>query len=821
MFLIVQKAGAQLALLNSPQDTVDLLHHLVKEELLQQMTANPLKNKISPALKNINAATVDTLSDFLLQQLRQLGHTTLSAGNSIRTTAFQETKELLRRQITGLMQTQDIKNMFSQVTGMAKQPALAWEHGSVLITGQVAPVLLSEKSVVTNNTMVNSSWKVLGVPIILQLARQDLWGRDYYSRNNFSVQFDREAYLSSIKNAIRLKIRPADLLPDYNTVLTKIKASALSGLRSSLDSINASCKGMLTRQLQQLGDPENFFTAPEDLLRDKLLSPALLQDLDNKKNQLAQLQQQLNEGDDANKVLYDSLLGSIQVIGSVKAMLNKIESFKMAVRQNGLFEKLERANQFSEDGLREGLNDPDKIKALAKEQLNISGLQKFLLNISSLQLGLNVSDLSPLTMSQFTSSGVSASFTSNKSYVFFMAGKEKNYSSLYDRPFADNISFAAPGAAIGARIGRGALSATHAHLSLFSYKHSNNQYEERLASVVPGKTVVFTLSNQLKMNAANYFNLEVSSSKHSYDNQEHNTDSLLMGANDIKQITGQSDIVQRVAVTLQWTGEVEDKKLSYAVHGTHIGREYNNPGNMFLSRGTNELGASLKKTFSGEKLQLSARGNYRSYQYGAKSLNYQIYLQAKWKFNKGQYLAVSYQPVRSLRQDHHTTMGAIESNRLAVDANWRRRFHKNTYQHFVSLALLQNSYRADSILSANHSLLINSMQTVTRGDKSYYLNLQYNQSAGLANAAVFNTQFNAEAGCSYSLFKGLVASTAINYNSTKNWFQQAGIKLSMSGQFGENCMIGFYTWVVKNIKEQHPVNMDMMRLDWSIRYLLR
>src|SRR5689334_11500605 len=124
------------------------------------------------------------------------------------------------------------------------------------------------------------------------------------------------------------------------------------------------------------------------------------------------------------------------------------------------------------------------------------------------------------------------------------------------------------------------------------------------------------------------------------------------------------------------------------------------------------------------------------------------------------------------------------SNRLSLDMNIRRRFGKINYQNLISLAALKNNYNFDTVPVNNHSLLISSMQTITINKKSYYLNIQYNKASTASALALFNTQFTCNAGIVYNIGKTIMASTGINYNSTQDWFQQAGIKQGFSGQLG-------------------------------------
>jgi hypothetical protein len=48
-----------------------------------------------------------------------------------------------------------------------------------------------------------------------------------------------------------------------------------------------------------------------------------------------------------------------------------------------------------------------------------------------------------------------------------------------------------------------------------------------------------------------------------------------------------------------------------------------------------------------------------------------------------------------------------------------------------------------------------------------------------------------------------------------------GIKQGISGQLGEKFIVSFYTDIFKNIKKYRPGNMDNLRLDWSLQYLIK
>ncbi len=826
LLLGVQCVAQTTDSLVSRQDSLLALRQWMRNEILQQLQQNNAwqkiqQNKLRAALKD--SAAIDTLSRLVMVQMHQLGNTGISSVKPVVMEAVASNKKLFQQQFMQSLQTKEMSDIFSQFTSILHQPVLQWKSGSVSITGQIAPSLFNTGSVFINTNMLNSSWAVLGIPMALQFSRQDFTGSEYHSRNIFSFKFDREAWLHSLRDKVKLKINASDLLPDYNDALQKIKNESLGRLTSSLDSINAAYKGFLRTQLAQLGDPEALLKGDIGALRDKLLSADFLRNIGDQKNQLALLQQQLDAGGTPDMVLYDSLSQSVQCITGVNSIISKINSFKDDIRKTGLLDRLQQAAQFKNNSLQQWLQEPDRLKSLAKDQLDLGGLQKIFLNINQLQIGMNTVSLSPLTVYQYTNNGINAEFVNNKTYLFFLAGKQKEFANLYDNRFAIS-SFSADNTAMGIRVGRGDLQSSHAHFSLFSYQQQKSSYGTGLLSVVPGKTVVATFSNQIKMNGFNFLNLEISKSTHKYDNQKNISDTLLQGRGLSNQLLSGENFMQQLAFTLQWNGEIKDRQLSYAFHGTRIGKGYANPGSLFLSRGMTEFGGSVKKSFFKNQLQLSARGNYREYAYSTGSTSWLIYnfsFQGKWKLKKGQWIALRYQPYQSLKLQNDKTAAVGGSNRLAVDMNIRRRFGKLNYQQVIGLAALKNNYRFDGVPANNNSILLSAMQTFTINKKSYYLNTQYNKAATPSAFAVFNTQFTIDAGIAYNIGKRISATTALNYNSTKDWYKQIGFKQGFSGQLGEKFIVSFYTDILKNIRAYRPVKMDNVRLDWSLQYLIK
>lgn len=808
-----------------PADSISVIKQLLKEKFTQQLQSyNTTKKNEQIHLKALlnNSTVTDSLSKLILQQMQQLKNTVVNTGKSITTGVLYAPKQILQQQFAKCMQLQDIKGLIDQFTGMIKQPLLQWKGGTINIGGQTSPSLLNDGNVFVNNAMLNGGWSVMGVPMGMQFARQDFNGPEYYSRSTFSFVFDRDAYLKSIRDKIKLKIKASDLVPDYNDALQKMKEAAMGKLKSTLDSINVNYKGELSKQLEKLGNTEDMLKTAITVLQDKLLSAGFLQNIEEKKNLLQQMQQTLHTGGEIDMNVYDSLLQTVQSVAGTNEIINKIKLFKDDIQKNGLIDKLQQAAQLKNNNMQQLLQDPDKLKSLAKEQLDLNGMQKLFLNMNQLKVGMNTVNLSPLTLYQYVNNGMNASFVNNKTYVFIMAGKQKDLNNLFDNHFSAPL-FPVANTAMGLSIGKGDMAENHTHVSLFTYKQSNSGYNS-VINAVPGSTTVATFSNQLKIDKANYLEVEISKSAHKYNNQQNVYDSLLQGNALSKQLLNSGNFIQQMAFTLQWHGALKENSLLYDLQASSIGKSYNNPGSQFISSGTAAFGGGIKKGFLQNKLQFSAKGNYKKYAYSNNNMrwrNYNFSFQAKWKFKQGQSVSLGYQSYQShrLQDDIKFNMGA--SSRLSLDGNFRKRFGRVNYQHTISLSAVRNNYPFDSIPANNKSVLVSSIQTFIINKRSYFLNMQYTMAGQSSVLWLFTTQLNADAGCMYNICKRMTGSTAINYNSTKGWFQQTGIKQSLSGQLGERFIVSMYACIVKNIKEYRLNNMGSTRIDWSLQYLLK
>jgi len=404
-----------------------------------------------------------------------------------------------------------------------------------------------------------------------------------------------------------------------------------------------------------------------------------------------------------------------------------------------------------------------------------------------------------------------------------MMGKQAGFNNAFGNPQESTLS-PVSSSAMGISIGKGDIGADHAHLGIFRYQYGKASESNHLINTIPGHTVVTTLSNQFAIGEASRLMFEVSRSAHSYNNQEMIYDTLPRGSAVSKQSPGPQNILGQMAFILQWNGTSEKRQLVYDLHIDRTGEGYDNPGNLFITSGVTELGGNLRKGLFKNRLQASAKLNYKAYQFssiGSKWLTYNLSLQAKWKFKKAQYIAVRYQPCYSIHTQYDSSYTAAASNRLSVEGNFRKRFGPINYQHSIGLSVVRTHYKPDNIPSENNGIDFSSMQTVGINRRSYYLSMQYNKSGNRRELMLFTAQFSAEAGCMYTIHDGVSCSTAIHYHNMQHWYRQAGVKQSISGQIGERFIVTVFADIQKKLKTYRPFYIGNTSFSWSLQYLLK
>lgn len=672
-----------------------------------------------------------------------------------------------------------------------------------------------------------SELSLAGIPVNINLKQQSLSEFKTDELFQLSVQFDRDNYLAQLKKRLSGKMDPSAVINSLVNPLEGILASARRSLMAEIEELNTVYKGKLDTEIGHIKGLQDLFRVDVKSLKAKFMSPSFLHEISEKKKLLSALQQKSNNGEAIDKQALEILQDEVQKLTGIQSMLQQIEKHKTRWEESGLLKKLKEFELFKQMSISKFMNDPSTITKLAREKLSLSGLQKLFLSITRLNVGQNVLSNGPLSFNHFISKGISTEFLTNKRSIGLLVGRQTDFNSLLDYPFT-NAPFSNTGIvkAFGIRSGIGSKVTTNLSVSSFS---------QVPGAVIPDplnnpsafrQVLVTTISNQLEIGEKGLASIDLSRSATQYTGMNAGADSLLQDKSNLSRILSTGDFMDNTAVRLRYADELTDKGISYNISFNRTANGYTNPGNSFLSAGTTEIGTGVRKLLFKDKLVLSFKGNRRVYKYNeltdASWLNSYVLIDARWKFKKGQYVAFRYQPVRMARKQdgHKDRISAIE--RIAADVSIYKRFGKVGYRHFVSLTGQKNMYLVsiDERLKSN-TLSVSSFQQIIVRGKMFYLNLNCNYSNAPAEYLFMGSSLYAEAGCSYQFHKYISGSTGFVYNDVNQWYRQAGIRQTLTGELGERFNINLYLDVKRNLRVIAPLWNDPVRADLSLRYIIK
>ncbi len=710
------------------------------------------------------------------------------------------------------------KNINSSVQSMIKSP-LALNHAVLVNESSIdSSYLTAGERYYTSNTNLVSDWSLAGIPLEFYLQQQT-WS-DFTSRDQirFSVSFDREGYLAQLKKKLSGSLNPSVLLPQIKNPLEDILRNARQSLTAELQQVNSRYKGMLDMELNHITGLKDLFSEDAKLLKNRFLNYSAFKSLTEKQKQLAVLQQQINNGEEVDPTLLQSLQNEIGKLHGLQELIQKFEQHKTKWEQTGLLQKIRDFEVLKGKSITSMLNDPSTITRLARQKLSLSGLQRTFLNITRLEIGQNALSLAPLSFQNFINKGISTEFMAGRKTLRITAGKYSDFNSVFDYPFS-NSPFATNGIVKAFGINTGSESKFKTDVSVSSFS--------QMPAEIPGlgnpaasmrQVLVTTILNNLSLGSQGNVSVELSRSATRYNGGDDK--------GNASRIIAMNDIMANTAIKLRYSDELIDEKLSYQVHFSKIANGYTNPGNSYLSPGSTEFGVALKKMLLKNRLSLSFRGNGRVYRYNdhidASWINSNILFDARWKMKKGQHIALRYQPVRMSRREEGVKKPVNSIDRLSFDISIYKKFGKLTYRNFLSLTGQRNRYEFSpgSFLN-NKSVMISSYQHLMIGRRTIYVNLNYNHADATAQYYFMSTSLYAEAGYNYQIIKTITGSTGMVYNRVKGWYSQAGVRQTFSGQLGEKFSLHLYADLKRNLSVTQPLWNDPVRADISLRYIIK
>jgi hypothetical protein len=252
---------------------------------------------------------------------------------------------------------------------------------------------------------------------------------------------------------------------------------------------------------------------------------------------------------------------------------------------------------------------------------------------------------------------------------------------------------------------------------------------------------------------------------------------------------------------------------------------YNNPGSTFLTSGGKEFGFNVKKAFWKRKLQASVKTDMREYNFGdgddKKWRSLYSVLDLRMKLRKGQSIGIRYMPNKMIRVQggEKNTVSLVE--RLSVDGTVAQKLAGKYYRNNITLAWQKNKYMLGDEPVLNNSLSVSSFQSITLNSKLLFVNTLYDHARNSSQYVFFNSTFLTETGITWLMLKKISFSSSLLYNSVKDWYNQVGIKQTISGQLKDRFSFNIYVDARKNVKLYQPLMYGLFRTDISINYLIK
>lgn len=670
---------------------------------------------------------------------------------------------------------------------------------------------------------LNADWTIAGIPVEMNINKQDWFGVTN-SVNTVSVKFDRDNYLATLKQELTTKINPNNFLSQLQDPVASLKESAEKELYGDLAYINTVYSGVLKEKINSLGDLSGFFKKDIVSVRNQLIDSKYSQSVKNKETQLAQLIQKKNNGESVDSSQIAGLEKSINELRGSGQILIALDRNKRNWDSSGLLKKINDWELVKAKKLSKYMNDAGTIIKLAKQHLNLSDVQRLFLSINKLNLGNNVISASPLTLDHFLNKGIMTEFLNNNKYLMLFSGKQPGYSSITDLSFVNNL-FSQPTIAKAISLGTGGNGHSHTHLSVMSFDQSFNSGNIYNFLQPVWRSLVTSVSNQMQVGENGSITAEISRSASKYISGKTIVDSMAQRQSAMDRMLSGANLIGSMAFSFKYEDEHPKEGLSYLININKAALGYDNPGNPFLNSGSEEAELRVSKTFFKKKLKASWRSDIRQYKYSTDNddrwRNSYSVLDISLKLPKGNFVSFRYMPDQMVRISGNSKSKVTSINRISVQASLSGKIGNKYYHNYLDLSYQSNNYIYQNTFFFNKSVSLSTYQSLTINKKIVYINLNFSNNKNASQYFYYNSSLMTESGISYQILKHISGSSAITYSSIKDWYQQTGIKQTLSGQLNRNFNINFYLDARKNLKLYRPLLYGPVRIDISVQYLFK
>lgn len=703
-----------------------------------------------------------------------------------------------------------VKNvLLSPLSGFAKSP-IALNHGEVYYNGNYDNNFLGSRGLLSNG-VIDIGGSVLGVPIQI-VNRNGNWISE--TNENFSILFDRDAYLKQLQNSFANKIDKKKILSSISDPLIDLRKGAEQSLRSQISQVNSEYQNILTDDIKTLGDFDQIMNSDMTSIRNRFFQSDAFANLSEQQTLFEQLKARENLGESIDTAQYNLLANNIHKAEAANRLLESVDGLKKRWQSSGLLSRLKDWEVLKQAGWQKALNDPSTIVSLAKSQLNLNSFQRFFLKINKLNLGQSAMNSSSLSFQNFLNNGGVTEFMNKGKSALLLLGKTKDGASITDMPFSNSVFSNSIAKAM--QVGKSTKSGD-VHISFANFQEGFNTIGNLSGLNQFRQSFVTTISKDFSFGKYGYMSTEVSRSVSSYNSKSTDAET-----SNLQKLLSKDNLSSNTSFNVSYRDEYPGLGLIYQVHVRKVALGYDNPGNPFLNTGSEEAGLTLRKSFLDKRLQVMVRSDVREFNYNENASdkwrnNYSVF-DVKWKLNKASYISFKYLPNRMVRFDDLGKHRATTLDYLSFDGNFNKQIEHSYYSTYASLLYQKNGFASGQLnYEANNiGFVIN--QSLALKKILLYWNTQLNRSENNSQLVYLNSSLNSEIGTGMTVLKSLSLSTSFSYNAVDAWYKQIGVRETLDVLINQRVSVSGFIDVRKNLALYQPLIFGLVKGAIQVHY---
>lgn len=511
-----------------------------------------------------------------------------------------------------------------------------------------------------------------------------------------------------------------------------------------------------------------------------------------------------------NEEINAAVASATKVITNIKS---KVDDMGLDQRRLELIEKF-ISNKASAQDLGEGM-----FRELS-DQPKFKGIQKFYSRIQDLQAGGYGQKMPGGFMnSDMFVKGASITLNTNRGPVTLGYGSNEDVGLPKDDSFNSSI-YSSPKILSYMSVPTTRFAQGNGKLSwIGSYYKKNNNYTTNSAiSSLPKNTMVFTISQNFKVNSLGKLAVDLSKSASQYRNNIiQGTEQLVIESSAFKNYF-RDNAFETLSLGLNHTIDSKRAGLSSKLYFNYSGIGYQNPGQQTVGNMSMRFGANLKKSFLKNKLSFNLRSDIKntpmSFSNNDHWKNYQFQIDSRYRLNKQLTFNLKYMD-NGISKSGTVNETMYSSKKFQGDLSSNLSFGK--VYNFTHISLGMQDMLNPIVQKMSKFANLNYSQTLTIGGLSFSGSVFYNKE--LIGLKVMGDMVNTDIGCQYSLFHKLNLSSSLTYLSNEDMAKQAGIRQNLQFQFVKNLDVNAFIDVRKNlITPKFPGLFGNQRGELSLRY---